>query len=322
MQVAVGDDGRIEASGDWAAPPDQRLTGSALLPGFVNAHSHAFQRGLRGPRRDLPRGRRQLLDLARGDVRAGRVARRATLRALCLRAFREMRAAGITTVGEFHYVHHDARRRRLRLRRRRCWRPRPRRASASSCCSTYYRTGALGPAARGRPAPLRHPSLDGYWRQMDRLAGRLDPAHADASASSAHSLRAASPERHRGDLRGGPRGGTCPSTSTSRSSGGRSRSRVAAYGRRADGLLLEARHGEDLTAVHCTHTDAEEMDRFLAAGGTVCLCPLTEGNLGDGIPTLDRAHAAGRRLCIGSDSNARLPSRGDALARVRPAAAR
>jgi formimidoylglutamate deiminase len=48
------------------------------------------------------------------------------------------------------------------------------------------------------------------------------------------------------------------------------------------------------------------MARFLAAGGTTCLCPLTEGNLGDGIPQLDRAHAAGGRLAIGTDSNNRL----------------
>ena len=48
------------------------------------------------------------------------------------------------------------------------------------------------------------------------------------------------------------------------------------------------------------------MGRFLAAGGTVCLCPLTEGNLGDGIPRLGAAHAAGGRLAIGTDSNNRL----------------
>jgi formimidoylglutamate deiminase len=48
------------------------------------------------------------------------------------------------------------------------------------------------------------------------------------------------------------------------------------------------------------------MARFLAAGGTVCLCPLTEGNLGDGVPRLAQAHAAGGRLALGTDSNNRL----------------
>src|ERR687891_1545570 len=46
--IAVGADGRIESVGPARAGADHRLEGVALLPGFVNAHSHAFQRGLRG----------------------------------------------------------------------------------------------------------------------------------------------------------------------------------------------------------------------------------------------------------------------------------
>jgi cytosine/adenosine deaminase-related metal-dependent hydrolase len=48
------------------------------------------------------------------------------------------------------------------------------------------------------------------------------------------------------------------------------------------------------------------MERFLAGGGTVCLCPLTEGNLGDGIAALPHLHALGGAVCLGSDSNARI----------------
>jgi formimidoylglutamate deiminase len=48
------------------------------------------------------------------------------------------------------------------------------------------------------------------------------------------------------------------------------------------------------------------MERFLAAGGRVCLCPLTEGNLGDGINTLLRQPESAGRACLGSDSNARI----------------
>ncbi len=48
------------------------------------------------------------------------------------------------------------------------------------------------------------------------------------------------------------------------------------------------------------------MERFLAAGGTVCLCPLTEGNLGDGIANAPRAHPTSGAFAIGSDSNNRI----------------
>ena len=72
-------------------------------------------------------------------------------------------------------------------------------------------------------------------------------------------------------------------------------------------LLLETLGtATDLTAVHCTHTDEEEMDRFLSAGGTVCLCPLTEGSLGDGIAKVPRVPPRRRAFCLGSDSNARI----------------
>lgn len=82
---------------------------------------------------------------------------------------------------------------------------------------------------------------------------------------------------------------------------------LAGYGRRPMELLNEALTiGGNLTAVHCTHTDPRDMTRFLAAGGSVCVCPLTEGNLGDGLPALDLVHAAGGRLSLGTDSNARI----------------
>ena len=48
------------------------------------------------------------------------------------------------------------------------------------------------------------------------------------------------------------------------------------------------------------------MAEFLARGGRVCVCPLTEANLGDGIPDLSAPHTAGGRLSLGTDSNARI----------------
>ena len=58
------------------------------------------------------------------------------------------------------------------------------------------------------------------------------------------------------------------------------------------------------TAVHCTHTAAEDLSAFEQAGGSVCVCPLTEGNLGDGI--FDHLGLCGGRVCLGTDCNARI----------------
>lgn len=79
------------------------------------------------------------------------------------------------------------------------------------------------------------------------------------------------------------------------------------YGKAPLDLLTETLGtAERVTAVHCTHTEPSDLDRYLRSGGGVCTCPLTEGNLGDGIPrALPLMHRAGR-LSLGSDSNARI----------------
>jgi cytosine/adenosine deaminase-related metal-dependent hydrolase len=79
----------------------------------------------------------------------------------------------------------------------------------------------------------------------------------------------------------------------------------AAYGKTPMRALLDTvGRAEHITAVHCTHTTAEDRAAFLDAGGRICLCPLTEANLGDGIAALDGVPFD--RICLGSDSNARI----------------
>ncbi len=60
------------------------------------------------------------------------------------------------------------------------------------------------------------------------------------------------------------------------------------------------------TAVHCTHTSDNDLDEYLASGGNVCICPLTEANLGDGIANVPHLRRRYGRICLGSDSNARI----------------
>jgi formimidoylglutamate deiminase len=82
---------------------------------------------------------------------------------------------------------------------------------------------------------------------------------------------------------------------------------LAAYGSRPlallNGLLSSQRN---VTAIHCTQADPSDLATFVGAGGTVCLCPLTEGNLGDGILDLSATSALDRAMAFGTDSNARI----------------
>ena len=269
------------------------------------AHSHAFQRGLRGHGETFPEGagnfwtwREAMYDLV-GRLDAEE------LHALSRQCFREMRAAGITTVGEFHYVHHrepdalDYAFDEVVL------------AAAAEAgirvafIQSYYKTGAVGQPLEGPQRRFSTPSPEVYWKQMDRLAARLDPRR-ETLAASVHSLRAGGPEDIKAIYDEARRRDLVFHIHVEEQV--REIDEVLAYyGQRPMALILEALGtATDLTAVHCTHTDAEEMDRFLAAGGTVCLCPLTEGNLGDGIATVPRVPPLKRSFCLGSDSNARI----------------
>ena len=302
IQIAIGADGRIEAVGTLARPGAERLPGLALLPGFVDAHSHAFQRALRGSGESFPAGAGSFWTWRQAMYALVESLDRDSLRRISAQTFGEMRDAGITTVGEFHYVHHvregdfalddaileaaaDAGIRMVLL-------------------YCFYATGAPGRPLEGGQRRFATATVDQYWRQLDRIAGRLDSATQTLGVAP-HSIRAASP----GDIRllhaEAVRRGL-PVHLHVEEQRREIEESVAAYGRPPMAVILDALEGGAFTAVHCTHTADADMTRFLEAGGIACLCPLTEGNLGDGIPRLGRAHVAGGRLAIGTDSNNRL----------------
>ena len=304
VQIRIAKDGRIAEVGRLGLAPTLRLTDRALLPGFVSAHSHAFQRGLRGRGERFPAEsgsfwtwREAMYGLVAGLDGD-------TFESLCLRTFREMRRAGITTVGEFHYFHHGAEEEGWAFDERVL-----RAASTAgiriALLEVYYRTGAIGQPLEGAQRRFGTPSIVAYWEQMDRLADLLDPRRQTLGAS-VHSLRAASPEDLR-EVYDEARRRDLVFHIHVEEQRREIEDSLYYYGRRPMELLLQALGtATDVTAVHCTHTQPEDMERFLAGGGTVCICPLTEANLGDGIADVPFLHESGGAVCLGSDSNARI----------------
>lgn len=304
VQVAIGIDGRIEATGRLGRPPTLRLTGRALLPGLVDAHSHAFQRGLRGSGERFPDGvgsfwtwRDAMYALVESlDAEA--------FRALSARAFGEMRDAGITAVGEFHYLRHSPNEAdwvfdRLVLE-----------AAAEAgirivLLPAYYRTGGIGEPLGPTQRRFATASPAEYWEQVDRIAEQLD-VRTQALGAAAHSIRAAHPDEIAAVHAEASRRGLAFHIHVEEQPR-EVEECVRVYGRPPMALLLDTlRVAGDLTAIHCTHTRPEDLERLLAAGGRVCVCPLTEANLGDGIPDLSRILAAEDRLSLGTDSNLRI----------------
>ncbi|HXT19595.1 MAG TPA: formimidoylglutamate deiminase [Thermoanaerobaculia bacterium] len=323
LAVWVDDDGRIGRIGplaDAAAASDsgggeapielRRLPGIALLPGFVDAHSHAFQRGLRGqgerfPSAAPPGGGAGSFwtwrEAMYGLVESLRPER---LFDLTLQAFREMRRAGITSVGEFHYLHHSGggadfvgdeavlaagAEAGIRL----------------VLLQAYYKTGGIGAPLSGAQRRFETATLGGYWKQLEHLAGRLD-GRTQSLGVVGHSIRAVPLAELRGLLAESRRQRLPFHIHVEEQQQEIAESR-AVYGKRPLELLLEQPGGlEGVTAVHCTHSRPDQLRRFVQLGGRICVCPLTEANLGDGIPPLAAVPESHRRLALGTDSNARI----------------
>ncbi len=270
---------------------DLRLRERALLPGLVNAHSHAFQRALRG----VGEGPGSFWSWREGMYSLAEGLDETAFRALCMDAFGEMREAGITTVGEFHYMHHLGATDDFRLDEVILG------AAAEAgvrivLLLAFYHAGGIGKALEPRQRRFRTNSRARYWRQVDHLSGLA------RVGAAVHSVRAASRE----ELRDIAREAKCRDMVFHIHLEEQRREIeecVAAYGKRPMRFLLdEVEVDARVTAVHCTHTAPEEMDAYKARAGRVCLCPLTEANLGDGIA--DAARMGAR--CLGTDSNARI----------------
>lgn len=304
MRVEIADNGRIGAVGALEREPTRRLRGRALIPGMISAHSHAFQRGLRGRGERFPAGAGSFWTWREAMYALVDQLDAAELHRWSVQAFREMLAAGITTVGEFHYVHHPAGRGDFALDRVVLD------AAAEAgirivLLNAYYRTGGVGRPLVAAQRRFDAISPERYWEHMDHLAVTLDAPGRHLGAV-VHSVRAAPPEEIAAVYREARQRGLVFHIHLEEQRR-EIDDCVAAYGRRPMALLCDALgHAEGVTAVHCTHTEPADMERYLKAGGRVCVCPLTEANLGDGLPNLATVHAAGGRLSLGTDSNARI----------------
>jgi len=263
----------------------------------------------------------------------------ARMRALTEAAFREMLRGGITSVGEFHYFHHAggggggggggsgdggggardhefdrvvveaAREVGIRL----------------VLLSAFYCRGGIAPTAAAAasaevPPPLTAaqqrfstPTVPHYFDALDRIRAEfIDDSDSDSSSHSrlltlgvvAHSVRAASAAEIE-ELGAGALARGLPMHMHLEEQPKEIADCRAATGRTPLQLVMPtaARLGGRFTAVHCTHSSAADLDALVGHGANVCVCPLTEGCLGDGLPRLE---SCGPHLCLGSDCNARV----------------
>ncbi len=304
---------RIDAEGHWAeievgvapAPAAATVLAGPLLPGLVDAHSHAFQRAFAGlaERREADDD-----DFWSWRDRMYRVALRITpaqLHAVASQLYVELLMGGYTQVCEFHYLQHDVDGRPYADPLEMSWALADAAAEAGLGLTLlpvlYERAGFAQSALRDDQRRFAMVA-DQVWAATQSIAAGDRPL---VNAGLAiHSLRAAAPESiaalrdHAIEFDGPIHIHVAEQTAEVEGC------LVATGTRPVDWLakhkLLDARW----QLVHATHTVPEEIDAVATSGAGVVICPSTEANLGDGLCDLRGWLDAGVPISIGSDSNA------------------
>jgi formiminoglutamate deiminase len=295
-------DGRIAAvTGGVPAPLSGAVRLDGLtLPGLANAHSHAFQRALRG-RTQQGSGsfwtwREQMYRVAdRLDPESYLALARAT--------YAEMALAGVTTVGEFHYLHHapgGARYDDPNAMGRALIGGAAEAGVRITLIDACYLHGGIGAAPEGAQRRFSDGTAEAWVERVSAL-GTEGGVYVGAAI---HSMRAVDPEAA-AVVAGWATAGWRPLHAHVSEQPAENQACLEAYGETPTALLAEAGAlSAGFTAVHATHLDDADVRLLGDAGACCCVCPTTERDLADGIGGMRRLADAGASLSLGSDSHA------------------
>jgi formimidoylglutamate deiminase len=291
-----------------------RLVNRAMLPGMVNAHSHAFQRVLRGRTEHRTANQQDSFWTWREMMYSA--ATRLTPEDIydaSRMAFLEMALSGITAVGEFHYLHHapdgkpydDPNLLAKEVVRAACDV-----GLRIALLRVAYARSGFQVEPNPKQARFIEPDSGTYLKNAEKLiadAVRGSAPHASAWVGIApHSVRAVPLDYLRevisyaneNDLKVHMHVAEQPAEVSAC---------VEEYGRTPVALLeTEGLLSERLTAVHAIHVTAKAIPSFARTGAIVCACPATERNLGDGVVPADEYFKHGVAVCLGTDSHAQI----------------
>ncbi len=293
--------------GAIARHPMELTSAEIRLPALATAHSHAFQRAMRGEaQRPGPHGTDDFWTWRKAMYELAEAMTPESMHAVARVAYRELREAGVRTVGEFHYLHHDrggvpyadrntmahavidaAKAEGLRI---------------SLLRAVYHRAGPGRPAEHAQRR-FSDPDVDRALADVDDLRSRYAKDPLVRVGVAPHSVRAVPPSWLRPLAERAARLHASMHMHVSEQPG-EVEGCVAETGLRPVELL--AREGvlsALFTAVHATHLLPHEARLLGEAGARVCINATTERDLGDGHPDIGALREAGVRLCTGIDSH-------------------
>jgi formimidoylglutamate deiminase len=281
---------------------------SIIMPGMSSAHSHAFQRALRGrtQRRETRSGnfwswRDQMFHLVK-RLNPDHIFNISRF------AFVELAMSGVTAVGEFHYVHHDIDGKpyanRLELSEVILRAAQEAGIRLTLIRTGYYRAGFGQDLQEGQKRFCDN-DVDETLCDIESLSALIRRSSSSVRLGiAAHSIRACKKEQI-DELARFAKRQRIPF-----------HMHVSEQRREIDECLAE--HGvrpvellsqngwldKHFTAIHATHLNLQEVNMLGESGATACICRTTERDLGDGLPLSSDLLQAGARLCVGVDSHA------------------
>lgn len=316
--VLVSENGQFlesPARADTSSTQIVDLPGKALLPGFVNAHSHSFQRLIRGKSESRIISGKDFWSWRGTMYHAASQLDPQDVYDVARMTFLEMVLAGTTTVGEFHYLHNAVSGQPYddpNLLSKKVI------AAAQSVGirivllrTAYLRSGYKLPPDPGQIRFFE--STNAFLKSMGEL---IDDCSADPSevrfGVAPHSVRAV-PLADLRTLGAWTREKKLPLHMHVAEQVAENTACLREYGLTPVQLLdREGLLGPDFTAVHAIHINADEIAMLADVQATICSCPTTERNLGDGIIAADNVVAAGISVAFGSDSQAQIDPLEDA----------
>lgn len=305
-----------------------RLKGRALLPGLFNAHSHAFQRVIRGrtERRSAAHDSfwtwREMMYAAATRLTPEDIYDASRM------AFLEMAASGITAVGEFHYLHRAPDGARYADENELA--KQVVRAAADvgiriALLRVAYARAGWNKSPDARQARFIEPDPEAFLKQTESLKSDLarvvppnPEARKDLAAANAqsapgawvgvapHSVRAV-PLDYLREVCAFAAAHAMPVHMHVAEQPAEIIACTEEHGRAPIALLAdEGLLDERFTAVHAVHITPEDVRSLAVARAHVCACPTTERNLGDGILPADLLLGAGVRISLGTDSHTQI----------------
>ncbi len=281
----------------------------AVLPGFQNAHSHAFQYGMAGLAEQHDEG-------ATDDFWSWREAMYACansynpeqMETVATALYQHLLRNGYTAVAEFHYLHHDQQGKPYDNRAEMGERLVAAAKTAGiriTLVPVFYQKGDFGEAPQPRQKRFISPTPDDYFRLLESSRKAVSLYDRASLGFGVHSLRAVDSQDIMTTYEQGPIDLPFHLHAAEQLS---EVARCLAYlGKRPiDWLLNHLPLDDRFHLVHCTHMTPDETAKLAQSGANVVLCPGTEANLGDGIFPLTHFTGQGGNWSIGTDSQISL----------------